>query len=107
MRDQRFPWYYVLDSRFLQGRVIFRYEGGYVAAMEAEGKIDIIVDEEGTMADFLLDSDPTDAKVLGSLQTVLEFDTVDERDSVLNCLRLRLAFAQLTSHMLSTCWTYQ
>lgn len=79
MRIQHFPWNYDLDVRFPHKRFIFGYEGGAVETVEADGKTYIIVDE-GTMADFLLESDPTDADVMSRLITVMEFDTADERD---------------------------
>jgi hypothetical protein len=79
MHVHRFPWNYNLDVRFSRRRAIFGYEGGHVDAAEADGKSYIIVDE-GTLADFLSESDPTDAEVLSRLKTVMEFDTVDERD---------------------------
>src|SRR5258708_37995815 len=82
MQVHRFPWTYNLDVRFPRRRTIFGYEGGHVDAAEADGKGYIIVDES-TMADFLSESDPTDADVLSRLKTVMEFDTVDERDSEL------------------------
>ena len=82
MQIHRFPWNYNVDARFPHRRVIFGYEGGHVVAAEADGKSYIIVDE-GTMADFLSESDPTDAEVLNRLITVMEFDSVDERDSEL------------------------
>lgn len=82
MQVHRFPWNYNVEVRFPHRRVIFGYEGGHVDAAEADGKGYIIVDE-GTMADFLSENDPTDAEVLSRLKTVMEFDTVDERDSEL------------------------
>ena len=53
-----------------------------MAAAEVDGKSYIIVDE-GTMADFLLAGDPSDAEVLSRLITVMEFESHDERDSKL------------------------
>jgi hypothetical protein len=79
MQVHQFPWNYTLDVRFPHRRTIFGYEGGHVDAAEADGKSYIIVDED-TMADFLSESDPTDADILSRLITVMEFDTVDERD---------------------------
>jgi hypothetical protein len=82
MRVQHFPWQYNLAGRFPQRRRIFGYEGGEVDTAEADGKSYIIVNE-GTMGEFLFESDPIDAEVLSRLITVVEFDTVDERDGTL------------------------
>lgn len=79
MHIQHFPWNYSLDSRFPERRSIFGYEGGVVQAAEAGGK-SYIIGDEGTMADFLLESDPSDAEVMSRLVTVMEFDTIEERD---------------------------
>ena len=82
MRIEHHSWSYDLNARFPQQRLIFGYEGGCVAAAEADGKFFITIDE-GTMADFLDENDPTDAEVLNRLKTIMEFDTAAERDSKL------------------------
>ena len=85
MRTEHFPWNIDLASRFPQQREVFGFEGGCISIADADGKSYIIVDE-GTMADFLLESDPTDAKVLAELVTVIEFDIVDERDATVTTM---------------------
>ncbi len=82
MRTQHFPWNYDLAARFPERQQVLRYEGGNVTTAESNGKGYIIVDD-GTMADFLIADDPVDAEVLARLKTVIEFDSVGERDHYL------------------------
>lgn len=82
MRIEQHPWSYDLITRFPHQRIIFGYEGGCVAAAEAGGEFAIIIDE-GTMADFLDDNDPTDAEVLARLKSIMLFDRAAERDAKL------------------------
>ncbi len=55
--------------------------------------------DESTLADFLLESDPSDASVSQHLVTVLEFDTEDERRDHLNDLVLRSMGYHLVQEM--------
>lgn len=82
MRVEHYPWNYDLDARFPHQHRIFAFEGGCVATADAHGKFYILIDE-GTMADFLLPDDPSDAEVLARLKTVMEFDMATERDATL------------------------
>ncbi|MEO7000788.1 MAG: hypothetical protein ABI068_03210 [Ktedonobacterales bacterium] len=84
MRRHSYPYDYDLKSRFPQRRSAFGWEGGGLEIAEDGAEHNrryYVIFDEGTMADFLDPTDPTDAEVLSQLITVLEFDSEAERNA--------------------------
>lgn len=79
MRMEHHPWDFDVTMRFPNARAFRAWEGGCAYKAERDGKPFIIVDE-GTMADFLDENDPTDQEVLSRLVTVIEFNDDAERN---------------------------
>ena len=79
MRVERHPYKYNYNERFPEKRLVKGFMGGAIYAAEASGKF-YIIEDEGTMADFLL---PEDEDLLDMLIRIKEFDTEQERDEYL------------------------
>ncbi len=80
MRTTHHPYTFSVERQFPNARHLGGWEGGGAHTAERDGKWFIIIDE-GTMADFLDENDPSDREVMNRLVTVFEFDTRAERDA--------------------------
>jgi len=98
LRQEQYSSTYPLDSHFPHRRFVWGWEGDGLFAWEQAETTYLILDES-TLADFLLESDPSDASVSQHLVTVLEFDTEDERRDHLNDLVLRSMGYHLVQEM--------
>lgn len=78
MRKTKHPWNYDWAVDFPQHVHGRSWEGGGLYCAYRNGKYYLIYDE-GTLADFLDGSDPSDKEVLDRLITVVEFDTEEAR----------------------------
>ena len=88
MRQEHHSSTYPLDVHFPYRRSVWEWEGGGLDACEQAGRYYLLVDER-TLADFLVEGDPVDARVLQRLVTVCEFDSEDEQCEHLNDLVLQ------------------
>ena len=88
LRQKQYSSTYPLDTHFPQRRFVWGWEGGGLFACE-QAKIYYLIIDERTQADFLLENDFVDARVLRQLVTVFEFDAEDERRDYLNNLILQ------------------
>ena len=88
MRVERHPYGFDTPGRFPNARRFRGWEGGCAYKAERDGKPFVIIDE-GTMADFLDESDPTDREVLNRLVSVIEFENEAEREAY---IASRMAF---------------
>jgi len=75
MRMERYPYNYPIEEYFPERRLVKGFEGGEVSSSEKDG-IYYLLQDEGTMVDFLLPSDVND---LLELVTIYEFDSEEER----------------------------
>ena len=78
MRIEKHPYNYDVRKRFTHLRKIEGYAGSMIYATQKDDKFYIVIDD-GTLADFLTDGDPS----LDELVKVIEFDTEAEQQAYL------------------------
>lgn len=80
MQIERHPFRFDTHGQFPNARAFRGWEGGCAYRAKRGGKPFLIIDE-GTMADFLDENDPTDREVMNRLVSVIEFDDEAEREA--------------------------
>jgi hypothetical protein len=80
MRVDRHPCKSGVLAEFPNAQVFQGWEGGCAFKAQRDGKPFIIIDE-GTMADFMDENDPTEREILNRLVSVIEFESEAERDA--------------------------
>jgi hypothetical protein len=80
MRVERHPYKFDIYGQFPNAREFRGWEGGCAFRAERDGRPFLIIDE-GTMADFLDENDPTDGDTLNCLVSVIEFEDDAEREA--------------------------
>ncbi|MGB1286790.1 MAG: hypothetical protein ACPG7F_09680 [Aggregatilineales bacterium] len=82
MIDESHPWNYNWNRRFPENEMVFLFEGSALFSAEKDGKYYLISDN-GTMADFLDENDPSERKILDTMISITGFDTLEEREAYL------------------------
>lgn len=80
MQIERHPFTFDTHGQFPNARAFRGWEGGCAYRAERDRKPFLIINE-GTMADFLDENDPTDREVMNRLISVIEFDDEAERET--------------------------
>lgn len=85
MRVEKHSYRFDTRDHFPNARVFRGWEGGCAYQAERDGKPFIIIDE-GTLAAFLDENDPTDREVMSRLVSVIEFMDEAERQAYKACV---------------------